>query len=176
MRAVLAGVLLCFCVTAQSAPGPAPIILISVDTLRADVLSCYSPQGRRTPHIDAIAKGGTLFSQASAQIPLTLPSHVSLLSSTYPFSNGVEDNGHVVPSGIVTIAAVLKAHAYKTAAFIGGFSLDRRFGCDRGFDVYDSPFALSAQDDADAADLKRMGEDVTRSATAWIEKNAGAPF
>jgi choline-sulfatase len=168
MRAVLAGIILGFCLAAQGAPGPAPIIIISVDTLRADVLSCYSPQGRSTPHIDAIAKGGTLFSQASAQIPLTLPSHVSLLTSTYPFSNGVEDNGQLVPSSAVTLAGVLKAHGYKTAAFIGGFSLDRRFGLDRGFDVYDSPFALSAQSDTDAADLKRLGDDVTRSATGWI--------
>ena len=176
MRAVLLGIVLGFCTIGEAAPRPIPIILISVDTLRADVLSCYSPQGRNTPHIDAIAKGGTLFSQASAQIPLTLPSHVSLLTSTYPFSNGVEDNGQLVPSGMVSLAGVLKSQGYRTAAFIGGFSLDRRFGLDRGFDFYDSPFALSAQSDTDAADLKRLGEDVTHSAAAWIEKNAGGPF
>src|SRR5581483_8981048 len=176
MRAVLAGVILGLCVRAYGAPGATPIILISVDTLRADVVSCYSAQGRSTPHIDAIAKGGTRFSQVSAQIPLTLPSHASLLSSTYPFSNGMEDNGQTVPAGMVTLAGVLKAHGYRTAAFIGGFSLDRRFGLNRGFDVYDSPFPLSADSEADAASLKRLGEEVARTATAWIEKNAGSPF
>src|SRR5437870_5845997 len=84
------------------AAAPPSVILISVDTLRADRVGCYGSHGRSTPHIDAMAKGGTLFAQAAAQVPLTLPSHVSLLTSTYPFSNGVEDNGQSAPSNAVT--------------------------------------------------------------------------
>ena len=147
-----------------------------MDTLRADYLSCYGSRGRGTPNIDAIAKGGTLFSQVTAQVPLTLPSHVSLLTSTYPFANGVEDNGQLLPPGAVTLAGVLKARGYKTAAFIGSFVLDRRFGLNQGFDVYDSPFALSGQAETDVVEVKRLGEDVTRSASAWIDKNSGSPF
>src|SRR5580693_5481519 len=70
--------------------GQTPVILISVDTLRADHLSCYGYHRIQTPTVDAIAKGGTLFTQVNSQAPLTLPSHASLLTSTYPFSNGVQ--------------------------------------------------------------------------------------
>jgi tetratricopeptide (TPR) repeat protein len=176
MRAALSLVILGLAAAAQGAQGPVPIILISVDTLRADHLSCYGSRGRRTPNIDAIANGGTLFSQANAQVPLTLPSHVSLLTSRYPFASRIEDNGQLVPSGAVTLATILKSHGYRTAAFIGGFVLDRRFGLNQGFDVYDSPFALSDQAETDAGNLKRLGEDVSRTASDWIDKNAGAPF
>src|SRR5581483_8016493 len=161
-------------ILAGSSAAAPPVILISVDTLRADRLSCYGAR-QQTPRIDSLAKGGTLLSQASAQVPLTLPSHLSLLSSTYPFSNGVEDNGQVAPV-MVTLASVLKGRGYRTAAFVGGFVLDKRFGLDQGFDVYDSPFAAPGDREAEAADLKRLGEDVVRSATEWIGKNAATPF
>ena len=72
---------------AQDAPQPAPVILISIDTLRADHLSAYGYTKIHTPHIDSFAQGGTLFTQAEAQVPLTLPSHTSLFTSTYPFQN-----------------------------------------------------------------------------------------
>src|SRR5439155_10716600 len=95
-----------------------PVILISVDTLRADRLSCYGYPAQ-TKHIDAMAHGGTLFSQVTSQIPLTLPSHVSLFTSTYPSFNVVRDNGQQLPANAVTLAAVLKARGYRTAAFVG---------------------------------------------------------
>jgi len=89
-------------------------ILISVDTLRADHVGCYQAARKITPHIDSIARNGTLFSQVSALVPLTLPSHVTLFTSTYPFANGVEDNG--VPFGAgTTLATILKNAGYRTA-------------------------------------------------------------
>src|SRR5579885_1297880 len=123
-------------------PPATPVILISVDTLRADRLSSYGYRDLTARHIDAIARGGTLFSEVSSQVPLTLPSHVSLFSSTPPFVNGVRDKGELVPTGLLTMAQVLKARGYRTGAFVGGFVLDRRFGLDRGFDTYDSPFEI----------------------------------
>lgn len=156
--------------------GPIPVILISVDTLRADRLGCYGSRAAHTSNIDSLAKGGTLFSQISAQVPLTLPSHASLLTSTYPFSNGLTDNGQQLSSKIPTVAAILKARGYRTAAFVGGFVMDRRFGLDRGFDVYDSPFDLHRRAGIDPGDVKRPGAEVAAAAIRWLERNSAAPF
>lgn len=152
-----------------------PVILISVDTLRADHVGCYQAARKTTPHIDSIAGNGTLFSQVSALVPLTLPSHVALFTSTYPFANGVEDNGVPFATG-TTLATVFRNAGYRTAAFVGGFVLDRRFGLSRDFDVYDSPFDLHKKTAADVGDLKRPGAQVAAAAIHWLDQNANAPF
>jgi len=126
----------------DSARQPVPVILISIDTLRADHLSAYGYQSIRTPNIDLFAERGTLFTEAASQVPLTLPSHYSLFTSTYPFENRIEENAERVPAGAMTLASVLRMHGYKTAAFIGTIFLERRLGVDQGFEVYDSPFRL----------------------------------
>jgi choline-sulfatase len=163
-------------VAAAEGRSPMPIILISVDTLRADHLSCYGYKGPATVKIDRIATGGTTFLQVNSQVPLTLPSHVSLLTSAYPFANGIEDNGERLAPNAVTLARVLKSHGYRTAAFVGGFVLDRRFGLDQGFDVYDGPSNLHQQPGKDPGEIKRFGESVTRAATQWLDGNADHPF
>lgn len=160
---------------ASSVTAPS-VILISIDTLRADHLGCYGYRAIRTPQIDALVQGGTLFSQVNAQVPLTLPSHVSLLTSTYPFANGIEDNGEQLGPNAVTLATVLKSRGYRTAAFVGGFVLDRRFGLSQGFDVYDSPFDVSSTRVRDPGEIKRLGGEVVRAATEWIGKNSSGPF
>jgi choline-sulfatase len=152
------------------------VVLISVDTLRADRLSSYGYHGYPTPHIDGIAKGGTLFSAISSQIPLTLPSHTCLLTSTYPFANGIEENGQEVPAHAVTLARVLKSHGYQTAAFVGGFVLDRRFGLNQGFDFYDSPFGLHNGGERHTEDTKRLSGEVVDSAIQWLQRNDRSPF
>jgi choline-sulfatase len=162
------------CATANAQPST-PVILISVDTLRADHLGCYRAAQALTPHIDSIAKNGTLFSQVSALVPLTLPSHVALFTSTYPFANGVEDNGVPYTAG-TTLATVLKKAGYRTAAFVGSFVLDGRFGLSRDFDVYDSPFDLHNKTVADVGDLKRPGAQVAAAAMHWLDQNANSPF
>jgi choline-sulfatase len=162
------------CATGNAQPAT-PVILISVDTLRADHLGCYEPARKITPHIDSLARNGTLFSHVSALVPLTLPSHVALFSSTYPFTNGVEDNGVPLKGG-TTIATVLKNAGYRTAGFVGSFVLDRRFGLSRDFDVYDSPFDLHNKTVADVGDLKRPGSQVAAAAMHWLDQNANSPF
>ena len=154
--------------------GPPPIILISVDTLRADHLSCYGYARLRTPHIDSLARGGTLFAEISSQAPITLPSHVSLFTSTYPFANGIRENAQVLPPGAVTLATVLAARGYNTAAFIGGYFLARRYGLAQGFQTYDSPF--DARVINGALDLKRPATQVLEGAEHWLERNSGRPF
>jgi choline-sulfatase len=157
-------------------PQALSVILISVDTLRADHLSCYGYQHLSTPHIDAVARGGTLFTQADSQVPLTLPSHVSLLTSAYPFATGIEDNVALLGPGAPTLASVLKSHGYRTGAFVGGFVLDRRFGLSRGFDEYDSPFDLHAEAGRDPSEIKRNAEEVAHSAESWLSRQNGGPF
>ena len=152
------------------------IILISVDTLRADRLRSNSPSAEATPNIDKLSHGGTSFSQETSMVPLTLPSHVSMLTSTYPFVSGVEDNGERLAAGTVTLAGTLRSHGYQTAAFLGSFVLDRRFGLDQGFDTYDSPAVSLNSDSSDPGDIKRKGEAVADAGEAWLSTHCGPAF
>ena len=163
--------------TAQVVAVPAPVILISIDTLRADHLSAYGYTKIHTLNIDSFGKGGTRFAQAEAQIPLTLPSHASLFTSTYPFENRVEENGERVPAGAVTLASVLQSRGYKTAAFIGSSFMDGRYGLDQGFDYYDSPFGLETSHVTNplAMTLRRDGALVVRAARQWLDAHRGQP-
>ena len=174
LTGVAAGAVLCACLAA--AQNQTPVILISIDTLRADHLSAYGYGTIRTPNIDSFAQQGTLFTDVNTQIPLTLPSHTSLFASTYPFENGVEENADIVPSNAVTLASVLQSHGYHTAAFIGSSMLDRRFGLDKGFDEYDSPFgAPAARANPYSFRVRRDGAIVLRAANQWLGAHRGQP-
>jgi choline-sulfatase len=144
-----------------------PVILISIDTLRADHLSTYGYRKIQTPNIDSFAQQGTIFAEVNSQIPLTLPSHTSLFTSTYPFENGIEENAEVVSAGAVTLASVLRSHGYRTAAFVGSNILDRTCALDKGFDEYDSPFG--------GARVRRDGALVLRGANAWLGAHRDQP-
>jgi arylsulfatase A-like enzyme/Tfp pilus assembly protein PilF len=121
------------------------VLLISVDTLRPDHLGCYGYEPIDTRNVDGIAEDGFLFTGAHAPVPLTLPSHTSLLSGMSPISTGVRDNGaFVLPGHFVTLAEALKDQGYSTAAFVSTFVIDSRFGLDQGFDLYDDRMETSA--------------------------------
>lgn len=164
-----------------------PVILISIDTLRADHLGAYGYRRIRTPNIDAYADHGTVFTEVDCQVPLTLPSHTVLLTSTYPFQNRVEENAEPVPPGRVTLASVLHSRGYRTAAFIGSVFLEREMGLDRGFDVYDSPFHFEAFSPISgemffagvanqyAVRDRRDGSLVVHAAVDWLAANRGRP-
>jgi arylsulfatase A-like enzyme/Flp pilus assembly protein TadD len=114
------------------------VLLISIDTLRADALGAYGRAGAETPRIDRLAAEGVRFETVRAHNVVTLPSHANILSGRYPFEHGVRDNtGFRFPKDVPTLATLLKEHGYRTAAFVSAFVLDSRFGLDRGFDVYD---------------------------------------
>jgi arylsulfatase A-like enzyme len=160
-----------------AAAAQTPVILISIDTLRADHLSAYGYRAISTPNIDAFAQQGTLFTDVDSQIPLTLPSHTTLFTSTYPFQNGIEENGEVVPAGAVTLASILQSRGYKTAAFIGSSLLGRGAGLDRGFEYYDSPFGSSAASSESpySTRVRRDGVFALRGATQWLAGHKGQP-
>jgi len=154
-----------------------PVILISIDTLRAGHLGVYGYRKIPTPNIDAFARHGTVFESIDSQLPLTLPSHTTLFTSTYPFEHGVEENGQRVPAGAVTLASVLRSHGYKTAAFVGSVLMDRSLGLDRGFDFYDSPFRASSEESGNpyAVGVRRDGALVLRAARQWLGENRNQP-
>lgn len=116
------------------------LLLITIDTLRADYLGCYGNQLVRTPNLDAIAGKGLFFRNAVSPAPLTLPSHTSLMTGLYPYHHGVRDNAGSVSAKQVTLAEILRRNGYHTYAFVSGFPLEHRFGLNQGFDVYNDDF------------------------------------
>jgi arylsulfatase A-like enzyme/Tfp pilus assembly protein PilF len=146
------------------------VLLISIDTLRADHVGCYGYQKAKTPAIDSIAGQGVLFKNAVSPAPFTLPSHISLLTGLIPPIHGVHDNGgFYLDNKIVTVAELLKEHGYKTGAFVGAFPLDSRFGLNQGFDVYDDSYP-TVNNVSEITMPERKGGAVTDSAIAWLEK------
>ncbi len=117
------------------------ILLVTIDTIRTDRLSCYGSKLVQTPRIDGLAAHGALFERAFAHAPLTLPSHTNILLGLTPLAHGVnESNKSIVPGEFTTLAELLKKSGYATAAFVSAFPLDSRFGLTRGFDVYDDNY------------------------------------
>ena len=126
---------------AALAHGATNVVLITLDTTRADALSCYGQKGIRTPTLDGLAAVSHKFQVVYTPVPQTLPAHVSILTGLYPFHHGVRDNMiNALPQGQKTLAVLLKAGGYNTAAILGAAVLDRRFGLAQGFDSYDDAF------------------------------------
>jgi arylsulfatase A-like enzyme/Tfp pilus assembly protein PilF len=151
------------------------LLLITIDTLRPDRLSCYSPKYTRTPAIDAIASRGTLFEKAFAHTPTTLPSHTNILLGQTPLYHGVSENSKAkVDDVFLTLAEHLKGNGYATGAFVGAFPLDSRFGLSQGFDVYDDSFPRTAAQIP--SNLERKAEQVMGPAKAWLSRQKGKWF
>lgn len=147
---------------------PESVLLVTIDTLRADRLGIYGG-GVATPRIDSIARDGVLFRNAYAHSPLTLPSHSSILTGTLPTFHGVRDNGRYRLSGeMETVAEILKGAGYSTAAFVGAFPVDSRFGLAQGFDVYDESFSHPA---SRLALAERRASEVVSRARQWLAAN-----
>jgi arylsulfatase A-like enzyme/Tfp pilus assembly protein PilF len=122
----------------QAAARGLNLLLVTLDTTRADRLGCYGHGAAKTRYIDRLAAEGARFETVIAPAPITLPSHSSILTGLYPFEHGVRNNGNFyLAERFPTLATVLKARGYRTGAFVSSFILDRRYGLDRGFDVYD---------------------------------------
>ena len=122
----------------SSSPDRPNVLLVTIDTLRADHVGCYGHKEASTPTIDALAGRGVRFETAVAHAPLTGPSHASILTGRIPLGHGFRNNsGFTLSPQVRTAAEDFRQAGYRTAAFVSGFPLDRRFGFDRGFDTYD---------------------------------------
>jgi arylsulfatase A-like enzyme/Flp pilus assembly protein TadD len=134
-------------------------------------LGCYGNKEIETPFVDGLAKEGVLFTQAFAHNVVTLPSHINILTGAYPIFHGVRDNsGFRLDEKIIVLSEILKEKKYKTAAFIGAFPLDDRFGLNQGFELYDDFYGDTSQVN-EFAEVERPAEAVIVRAQAWIENN-----
>jgi arylsulfatase A-like enzyme/Flp pilus assembly protein TadD len=148
------------------------VLLVTIDTLRADRVGAYGSSAGLTPNLDRLASEGLRFDAARTHVPLTLPAHASLMTGTIPPVHGVRDNGtYRLDPARATIASALKNAGYRTAAFVGAFVLDARFGLSQGFELYDDHYGERST--AGRAEvIERSAERVTAPAAAWIRSTA----
>ncbi|MBN2207588.1 MAG: tetratricopeptide repeat protein, partial [Candidatus Aminicenantes bacterium] len=150
------------------------VLLVTLDTTRADRLGCYGYAAARTPALDGLARDGVRFARAYCPVPLTLPSHATILTGLYPVGHGVRNNGRALPADVPTLAAILKENGYETAAFVSAFSVDSRFGLDRGFDVYDD--MLPSELPVKSQNAERRAEATFNRFSRWLDKRSGGRF
>jgi len=153
------------------------VILITLDTTRADHLGCYGGTAAQTPALDALAREGVLFEQAAASSPLTLPAHSTIMTGMYPTYHGVRVNGNTaLGDEQTTLAEVLAGQGYRCAAFVAAFVIDGRWGLKQGFEHYDDQFDLKKYKHIDLGAIQRPGNEVVDSALAWLEARKPGPF
>src|SRR5580765_874015 len=172
MRRLLPLVLIFF---ACAKPRP-PVILISIDTLRADHLPAYGYRAIRTPAIDALARDGIVYRNAWSHCPLTLPSHLSILTGLLPPEHGVRDNAGYRFDGDAhpTVAGLLRARGYRTGAAVSAYVLRGATGVGSGFQEYDD--AIGVVDGAPLGALQRSGAVTEKVAERWLGGQVNEPF
>jgi choline-sulfatase len=154
----------------------APVIIVSIDTLRADHLPAYGYRGVETPNLDAFRRGAILFENAYSHVPLTLPSHVSILSGLIPPENGVRNNlGYTFDSAKhATLPSILKAIGYRTGAAVSAYVLRANTGLGKAFDFYDD--AITVKGGEAFGDLQRPGAETVEVANRWIDQQKSSPI
>jgi arylsulfatase A-like enzyme len=160
----------------QQGTGPPSILLVTLDTTRADRIGAYGRDGARTPTLDRLARQGILFERAIAPTPITLPSHASILTGVYPTAHGVSDNAvfRLTPEARL-VSEVLAERGWRTAAFVGGLVLHPHFGLDQGFEVYHAP--QPAREPMREPYVERPANEVVDDALTWLsELAAGERF
>ena len=167
------GLILALLILVRCSPDPRPaappVVLISIDTCRADHLGCYGETRPLTPHLDAFAGEAYRFTRTISPVPMTLPAHCSMLTGLTPLDHGVHDNlSYRLGPEVTTLAEVFAERGYATAAFLAAFVLDSRFGLDQGFGRYDDELPPSPDGGVTTLNERRGGE-VTARASAWID-------
>lgn len=152
-------------------------ILVTVDTLRVDRIGCYGYKNVDTPTMDLFAKRGIKFENCISPTPLTLPSHTSIMTGTFPAFHGVRDNGgFLVPPELKTLAELFKENEYDTAAFVASYVLDSKWGLNQGFDFYFDQFDLSQYKSISLGNVQRRGDEVIDQVLPWLEDHKSKPF
>lgn len=171
-------------VAPRSTAGPPPdrkslppsIVLITLDTVRADHIGCYGYRSAETPALDSLARDGTRFANAYTVVPITLPSHAAILTGTYPMWNGVRDfTSPGLPGTVPTLAQILKQWGLSTAAFISSYALNSMWGLNRGFDVYDDQMNLGTVSSRDLFLATRAGDATTIRMLDWFDRHRDKP-
>ena len=175
VRVVLVATLLVAGNVAHAERSDLNLLLITLDTTRADRIGCYGYGAALTPALDALATKGTLFEQAFTSCPMTLPAHATIMTGLHPPEHGVRRNGkEALGSGIPTLAELLAERGYQTGAFVAAFVLDARFGLNRGFQTYDDDVsAVAKQPGTERLAVARPGSVVTDAALAWLDSATG---
>lgn len=160
-----------------SAKSALNVVLITIDTLRADHVGCYGYKQIKTPNMDGLAADGVRFERAFAVVPVTLPSHSSILTGTYPMFSGMHDfSANKLSPLQPTLASVLKQSGYETGAVVAAAVLDSRFGLNQGFDFYYDHFDFNRLDEANLDEMQRPGDVVADVALDWLAKNSQKKF
>jgi arylsulfatase A-like enzyme/Flp pilus assembly protein TadD len=159
-------------------PNSAPnVVVITIDTLRADHLGCYGYKQIRTPNIDSLAANGVRFERAYTPVPVTLPAHSVIFTGTYPMLSGMHDfSANKLNPTQLTLASVLKERGYTTGAVIGSAVLDSRFGLNQGFDFYYDHFDFNRLQESNLDEMERPGNVVADLALDWLNKNYQKKF
>ena len=153
------------------------VILITMDTLRADHVGCYGATQVKTPTLDALCREGIVFDRAFSQVPLTWPSHAAILTGTYPFQNGVQDfTGQPLSPEFHSVAEGFKRHGYATGAVVSAFVLDRSWGLSRGFDYYDDAFSAEQFKQKEIGLVDRKAGESVSHAISWLKRMPHRPF
>jgi choline-sulfatase len=159
------------------ATGNLNLLLVTLDTTRADRIHAYGFDGIETPNLDRLAREGVLFEQAVAPAPLTLPAHSSIFTGRFPPAHGVRDNGgFFLADSETTIAERLQARGFTTGGFVGAYVLDRKWGIAQGFQTYFDDFDLTKYQSLSLGSVDRPGNEVADKALAWLDKAAGSRF
>jgi arylsulfatase A-like enzyme/Flp pilus assembly protein TadD len=175
--AIAAALALAACTRAVP-PESLSVVLVTLDTTRADRIGAFGGTAVPTPVLDGLAREGTVAKEATSQVPLTLPSHASLMTGRYPASVGVRHNGlYRLNAGEETLAERLRASGRDTAAFVGAYVLNRGFGTEQGFDVYDDIEANRFQEGRDQVfEAQRTADDVNANVLPWLAARGTKPF
>ena len=153
------------------------VVLITIDTLRADRLGCYGYADIETPHLDRLAGEGILFENAVTTVPFTLPAHSSIMTGAYPPVHGVRENvGYALDERLPTLAEDMAGAGRRTGGFISAFVLDGRWGIDRGFERYYDEFKVQDMGTLNIASVQREGTETMEQAETWLDDVAGSPF